>query len=40
MGIDNPSKAVVYYFLIREMTSLSHQDEFPMVSALLCMVVH
>ena len=40
MDLGNPSETVVYHFLIRGMTSIDHQDEFPMVSALVYMVTH
>ena len=30
----------MHHLLIRGMTSLSYRDEFPMVSALVCMVTH
>ena len=40
MDLGNPFEVVVYYFLIREMNSLGHQDEFPMVSTLGCMIAH
>ena len=38
MNSNNPFKVVVYCLLIRGM--LSHQDEFPMVSTLVCMITH
>ena len=37
-GLSNPLEVVVHYLLIGGMTSLGYQDEFPMVSALVCMV--
>ena len=40
MGLGNPLKVVVHYLLIGEITSLGYRDEFPMVSALVCMVTH
>ena len=40
MGLGNPLEAIVHHLLIGEMTSLSYQDEFPMVSALVCMVLY
>ena len=30
----------MHYLLIRGMVDLSHQDRFPMVSALMCMVTN
>ena len=40
MGLDNSLEAVVHHLLIWGMTSLGYWDEFPMVSALVCMVAH
>ena len=40
MDLGNPFEVVVYYFLIKEMNGLGHQDEFPMVSTLGCMITH
>ena len=40
MGLGNPLEVVVHYLLIGGMTGLGYQDEFPMVSALVCMVTH
>ena len=31
---------MVHYLLIGEMTCLGHWDEFPKMSALVCMVIH
>ena len=36
MDLGNPFEVAVYYFLIREINGLGHQDEFPMVSTLGC----
>ena len=33
-------EVVVYYLLIGKMVGLGYWDEFPMVSALMCMVTH
>ena len=40
MGLGNPLEVVVHYLLIGGMTSLGYQDEFLMVSVLVCMVTH
>lgn len=40
MELGNSYEVVVYYLLIRRMTSLSHQDEFSIMSALAYMVTH
>ena len=40
MNLSNPLKVVVHHLLIGRMTNLSYWDEFPMVSALVCMVAH
>ena len=40
MGLSNQLEVVVRHFLIGGMTSLGYWDEFPMVSALVCMVAH
>ena len=40
MGLGNPLEVVVHYLLTGGMASLGYQDEFPMVSALVCMVTH
>ena len=40
MGLDNSLEAVVHHLLIGGMTSLGYWDEFPMVSALVCMVAY
>ena len=40
MSLGNPLKFVVHYLLIGGMVGLDYQDEFLMVSALTCMVIH
>ena len=40
MGLSNLLKVVVHHLLIRGMVGLSYRDEFPMVSALVCIVTH
>ena len=40
MGLGNLLKVVVYHLLIGGMVGLSYQDEFPMVSTLVCIVTH
>ena len=40
MDLDNPFEAIVNYLLIEGMDGLGHQDEIPMVRALMCMVTH
>ena len=40
IGLDNPLEVVVHHLLIEEMAGLGYWDEFPMVSALVCMVAH
>lgn len=40
MDLGNPSTIVIRYFLIGEMICLGYQDNFPMVSALACMVIY
>ena len=40
VGLGNPLEVVVHNLLIRRMDDLSYWDEFPMVSALVCMVIH
>ena len=37
-GFGNPIEVIAHYLLIRGMTCLDYPDEFPMVSALMCMV--
>ena len=38
MGLGNPSEVVVHYLLIGKVFGLNYWDEFPIVSALVCMV--
>ena len=38
MGLGNPLEVVVHHLLIGGRTGLGYQDEFPMVSVLVCMV--
>ena len=40
MGLGNPLKVVVHHLLIGRTTGLGYRNEFPMVSALVCMVTH
>ena len=40
MGLGNPLEVVVHHLLIGGMASLGYWDGFPMVSALVCMVIH
>ena len=40
MDLDNSLEVVVYYILIKGMVGLDHRDEFPLMSALVCMVTH
>lgn len=40
MGLNNPLKTIVYYFLIEEMIYFGYWDEFVMVSILVYMVRH
>ena len=40
MDLGNPIEIVVRYLLIERMICLSHQGEFPMMSALVCTVTH
>ena len=40
MCLGNPLEVVVHHLLIGGMVGLSYQDEFPIVSALMCMVTH
>ena len=40
MDLGNLVEIVMCYFLIGEMVCLDRQDEFPMVSALVCTVTH
>ena len=40
MGLRSPLEIVINHFLIGRMASLSYWDEFPMISALVCMVTY
>ena len=40
MGLGNPLKVIVHYLLIGRMIGHNCWDEFPMVSALVCLVIH
>ena len=40
MGLGNPLETVVHHLLIGGMVGLAYRDEFPMVSALVCMITH
>ena len=40
MDLGNPLLVVMHYLLIRGMTGLGYQDDFPIVNALVCMVIH
>ena len=40
MGLGNPLKSIVHHLLIGGMVGLGYQDEFLMVSTLVCMVIH
>ena len=40
MGLGNLLEIVVHHLLIGGMTGLNYQDEFPMVSALVCIITH
>ena len=40
MGLGNPLEVVVYHLLIGGLVGLGYQDEFPMMSALVCIVTH
>ena len=40
MGLGNPLDIVVHHLLIEGMTILGYRDEFPIVSTLVCMVIH
>ena len=39
-GPKQPLEVVVLYILIGRITDLGHQDGFPMMSVLVCMVTH
>ena len=40
VGLSNPLEVVVHYFLIGGMTGLGYRDEFPVVSAFVCMIIY
>ena len=40
MGLGNPLEVVVHHLLIGGIAGFGYQDEFPMVSTLVCMVTH
>ena len=40
MDLGNLYKIAMYYLLIRGMIGFDHLDEFPMVSALVCMITY
>ena len=40
MGLGNPLEVIIHYLLIERMVGLSHRDDFPMVSVLVCIVIH
>ena len=40
MNFCNLVKTVVHYLIIEGMTCLSCRDKFPLVSALMCMIIH
>ena len=40
MDLDNLFKGVIHYLLFGGMTYLGYQDEFPIVSAFMCMSLH
>ena len=40
IGLGNLLETIVHHLLIEEMVGLGYWDEFPMVSALVCMVAH
>ena len=40
VDLDNSFEVIVHHLLIRGMIGLSHWDEVPMVSALICIVTH
>ena len=40
MNLGIPYEIVVHYHWTRGMTGFDHQDGFPMMSALVCMVTH
>ena len=40
IDLGNPFQVIMHYLLIGVITCLNHQDEFPIVSALVCIGVH
>ena len=40
MGLGNPFESVVHHLLIEEMDGLDYRDEFPIMSALVCMTTY
>lgn len=38
MDLDNPFEIIMYYLLIGEITCLDHQDQFPLLSALMFII--
>ena len=40
MNLDNLFEVVVYHILIGRMIGLNYWDEFPMMSALVCTIIH
>ena len=40
MDLGNPEKTIVHYLLIEGMTCFGRQNGFPMMSALVCIVIH
>ena len=40
MGLGNPLESVVHHLLIEEMDGLDYRDEFPIMSALVCMTTY
>ena len=40
MVLGDPLEVVVHHFLFGGMTGFGYRDEFPMVSALVCMITH
>ena len=40
MDFGNSIETVMHYFIIKKMICLNHRDEFHIVSALMCMIIH
>ena len=40
INLGNPFEDIMHYLLIGVITCLNHQDGLPIVSALVCMVIH